>query len=230
MIFNKTGKLLKRNFKYKNANIETVREYKYLGFLLVPSGSVMAGLNDLKCRGNRAMFKIKNQMGEYFRLRPQVSIKLFNSLVKPILLYMADLWGCVKMPKTDPIVTVQMKFLKQLLGVQTQTTNIGVLLETGELPLSVYAKKQCIKNLVRIMRNKANKIIQTSVENAINDKLTWFEKIKKELFSVGLGDYLMAVKTTTDHVEQIYFQRKSDIFHQDAFGIINENDSKLTTS
>ena len=43
MIFNKTGRLLKRNFKFRNTNIETVREYKYLGFTLVPSGSFVSG-------------------------------------------------------------------------------------------------------------------------------------------------------------------------------------------
>ena len=56
MIFNKTGRLLKRNFKFRNTNIETVREYKYLGFILVPSGSFVSGLQDLKARANRAIF------------------------------------------------------------------------------------------------------------------------------------------------------------------------------
>ena len=59
MIFNKTGRFMKRNFVYKNSKIETVKEYKYLGFLLVPSGCVSHGLNDLKCRSSRALFKIK---------------------------------------------------------------------------------------------------------------------------------------------------------------------------
>ena len=229
MIFNKSGRLIRRNFKYKNEKIETVREYKYLGFLLVPSGSIMHGINDLKSRGNKAFFQIKNKMGEYFRLKPKITIKLFNTLVKPVLLYMADLWGCLKMPKNDPIDTVQMKFLKQLLGVQTQTTNIGILLETGELPLSIFAKKFAIKNWTRIMRNKSNKLAQVSVENAEIEHTSWFEKIKNELYSVGLGDHFISVRATTHHVEQIYFLRKTDIFYQDSFGKINENNSKLRT-
>ena len=75
MIFNKTGKFMKRNFIYKNSKIETVREYKYLGFLLVPSGSITPGLHDLKSRSNRALFKIKNKMGEHFRTNPSITIK-----------------------------------------------------------------------------------------------------------------------------------------------------------
>ena len=142
---------------------------------------------------------------------------------------MADLWGCLKMPKHDPIDTVQVNFLKQLLGVQTQTTNIGVFLETGEIPLSKHAKKLCIKNWARIRRNKGNNLIQISLENSENEKLPWFEKIREELFSVGLGNLFMSAKDTTNHIEQIYFQRKSDIFHQTAFGKIRENKSKLRT-
>ena len=229
MIFNKTGRLLRRNFKYKNSIIETVREYKYLGFILVPSGSVVQGLNDLKSRGNRAIFQIKNKMGEYFRLKPKISIKLFNTLVKPILLYMADLWGCLKTPKNFPIDTLQTKFLKQVLGVQIQTTNIGVFLETGELPLSIFSMKASIKNWTRIMRGKANRFTLIVAENAEKEKLLWFEKIKQELYTVGLGEIFMSVKVATNHPEQIYFQRKWDIFHQEAFGKINETNSKLRT-
>ena len=99
MMFNKTGRLIKRNFNYNKSKIETVKEYKYLGFLIVPSGSIVPGLHDLKSRGSRALFKIKNKMGEHFRLNPGITIKLFNTLVKPILTYMAELWGCLKTPK-----------------------------------------------------------------------------------------------------------------------------------
>ena len=47
-----------------------------------------------------------------------------------------------------------MKFLKQLLGVQTQTSNIGVLLEVGRVPLMAFALKNSIKNWNRIAKLK----------------------------------------------------------------------------
>ena len=50
MIFNKMGKLIKRNFYIENEKIETVREYKYLGFLITPSGEFNTGVKDLKSR------------------------------------------------------------------------------------------------------------------------------------------------------------------------------------
>ena len=51
-----------------------------------------------------------------------------------------------------------------------------------------------------------------SFESSENEKLLWYEEIRKELFSVGLGDLFVSVKFTTDNIDQIYFQRKTDIF------------------
>ena len=43
---------------------------------------------------------------------------------------------------------------KQILGVQKQTTNIGVLLELGRVPLQNFAIKAAIKNWERIKTGK----------------------------------------------------------------------------
>ena len=79
-------------------------------------------------------------MGVHFRQNVKMSLYLFDTLIKPIILYCSDFWGILRMSKKDPsdllrkdgiIELVQMKFLKQLLGVQPQTSNFEVLLETG---------------------------------------------------------------------------------------------------
>ena len=228
MIFNKTGKFLRRNFKYKNGNIETVREYKYLGFILIPSGSISHGLNDLKARASRALAHLRNMTGEYFRKETLVTIKLFNTIVRPILLYMADFWGCLKTPKNNPIEILQNKFLKQLLGVQIQTTNIGVLLETGEIPLSIHAKKLCIKNWSRIAKKRCNSLVQMSYQDAVKENLLWQQRICDDFFTIGLGNIFLAVNNIK-HVENIYFQRATDLFHQTALAEIKSDKSKLRT-
>ena len=67
MIFNKTGRLLKNHkFTYNNTTLECVREYKYLGFIVTPSGEIgktnkqtnkQTGLKDLRNRAMRALAK-----------------------------------------------------------------------------------------------------------------------------------------------------------------------------
>ena len=54
MIFNKTGRLMKRLCYINGAPLESVRSYKYLGFLLTPSGEIISGLQDLRERALKA--------------------------------------------------------------------------------------------------------------------------------------------------------------------------------
>ena len=139
--------------------ITSVREYKYLGFLVTPSGEVSTGISDLKSRALYALVQLRKKLGVNFRENIRISFYLFDTLVKPIILYCSDFWGPLCIDKKAPsemlskrnvIDLVHMKFLKQLLGVQTQTSNVGVLLETGRVPLITYAIKNSIKNWFRI--------------------------------------------------------------------------------
>ena len=100
----------------------------------------------MKYRAQRAMYKLKKKMGNSFQKQPTTTIKLFRSLVEPILLYASDFWGILKMPSNNRIETLFISFCKQLLGVQKQSVNEGVLLELGQFPLMIHAKKRAIKN------------------------------------------------------------------------------------
>ena len=86
-------------------------------------------------------------MGISFRKQPSITMKIFKSLIEPILLYASDFWGILKMPANNPIENLYMSFCKQLLGVQKQSTNDGVLLELGQFPLIILAKKRATKKL-----------------------------------------------------------------------------------
>ena len=55
-----------------------------------------------------------------------------------------------------------MMICKQLLGVQKQITNIGVLLELGRVPLCIYAVKLAIKNRGKIKQGKTNVLLMAS--------------------------------------------------------------------
>ena len=122
-----------------------------------------------------------------------------------------------------------MKFLKELLGVHIKTTNTCVLLETGEVPLSLCAKKLCIKNWSRIKKDKANLPLIASIQESQNELLPWSELIKTEFFSIGLGGLFSQVRTTKTNICEAYSRRKLDIFYQTAFSQLNDQTSKLRT-
>ena len=227
MIFNKGGRHIRRDIRFGNDKLETTRQYKYLGFMVTPSGEITTGLKDLKDRALRALFKMKNKLGITFRKYPLVSLKLFRTLIEPILLYASDFWGILKLPKNNPIENVFLSFCKQLLGVQKQTTNIGVLLELGQVPLSTFAKNNSIKNWVRIVtKTKCNGNVLKSHENAVSKNLTWITRLESTLSQIGMRE-LFLVKDQETHKKA--FQRMKDIFHQEAFSEIQKEGSKLRT-
>ena len=146
MIFNKTGRLLRRHFYLKGVQLENVRTYKYLGFLITPSGEINSGLKDLCDRALKAFKMLKHDLGTAFNQDGLTTLSLVDALIKPILLYVSYFWGCMKLPKCNPIENLHMMMCKQILGVQKQTTNIGVLLELGRTPMYLYAAKFAVKN------------------------------------------------------------------------------------
>ena len=227
MIFNKTGRHIRKNFYLGEMRIETSREYKYLGFKITPYGGITPGLHDLKDRALKAFYKMKHQMGSSFRKHPLVTIKLFETLIKPILLYASDFWGVLKAPKNNPIENMHIKFCKELLGVQKQTTNIGVLLELGQIPLGLEATKNAIKNWVRISNyKKCNNLVANSYKNSATENLSWPNRIKDTLSQIGMLDKFLN-KDEKTHISS--FQRLSDIFHQNTLHDIKKESSKLRT-
>ena len=225
MIFNKTGRHLSRNFYFGSEKLNTTRQYKYLGFLVTPSGEINSGLKDLKDRALRAFSKLKNKMGITFRNQPSITIKIFRSIVEPILLYASDWWGVMKHPTSNPIETLFMSFCKQLLGVQKQTTNNGVLLELGCVPLMILAQKKAVKNWLRIASGgNCNPLVIESYQIALSHNLSWPKNIETLISEIGLRQSFLDIDS--DIHEQVY-QRKKDIFHQKTFVDIKKDDSKL---
>ena len=122
LVFNKTGRFIKAVYKIGDKFIHCTKSYKYLGFIFTPSGEITTGLKDLKARALRSYYKMKGKLGHFFRLYPLISLKLFNAMIKPVLLYASDFWGCLKGPKSNLIENVHIMFCKHLLGVQKQTS------------------------------------------------------------------------------------------------------------
>ena len=125
-----------------------------------------------------------------------------------------------------------MSICKQLLGLQKSTTNVGVLLELGRVPLSLYAIKLAIKNWERIRKNKANRLVIESYKESSKEKLSWILSIKKLLEENGM--LIFFLNTQDDDGKPCFINKKifqclCDQFHQNAFETIRKEGSKLRT-
>ena len=141
MIFNKTGKIIRRNFYINGVKLENV---------LTPFGEINSSLKDLRDRALKAFMKLKRDLGTSFKQDILTTLRLVDTMIKPILLFNSDFWGCMKLHKGNPIENLDMMICKSILGVHKCTTNVGVLLEIRRVPLLFSAIKNSIKNWERI--------------------------------------------------------------------------------
>ena len=90
------------------------------------------------------------------------------------------------MPSNNPVANLQMRIFKDILGVQKQTTNVGVLLELGRFPIHINAVKLAVKNWERIRKGNANAIICATYIESTRLNLKWTQSIKTILEVNGL--------------------------------------------
>ena len=106
---------------FRNELLETVSDFRYLGFVFGSSGKFLKGITDLKNRSLRALFGLRNILHKYPDLSPKLQIRLFNTLVHPILSYSCEIWGYESAEQLD---TVHLGFLQSVLGVSLRRTFI----------------------------------------------------------------------------------------------------------
>ena len=148
-------------------------------------------------------------------------------------MYMSDFWGGLKAPKEkdNPIEKLHYMVCKQILGVQKQTTNIGVLLELGRIPLQNFAIKAAIKNWERIEKGNINPILLKSHNESIQNKLPWITSITSILHSYDLEALHIneSPRRKYPFIHKVLHQKQCDKYHNDAFQAIQDPDNKLRT-
>ena len=109
-------------------------------------------------------------------------------------------------------------------------TNLTVLLEIGRVPLRLEATKLATKNWEGIKGGQANPILVNSLRDAEEHNLPWIQNIRGILERNGL--LALYLGNHTDKMPFVYkrlFQRMSDIFHQESFSDIRNQEHKLRT-
>ena len=80
-------------FHIMNSEIEIVESFSYLGVKLTTNGNFGIAIKDLKDKGMRAFFKINSILRSQKVSQPELSLKFFDTMVKPILTYGCQVWA-----------------------------------------------------------------------------------------------------------------------------------------
>ena len=67
--------------------------YQYLGLIMSPYGNFELARQELKKIAPKALYKLRKEMGKYFKENIKLTMKLFDALISPIPFYASEVWG-----------------------------------------------------------------------------------------------------------------------------------------
>lgn len=141
-------------------------------------------------------------------------LKLFDSLITPILMYGCEIWGVYNLKEVDKL---HYRFCKHILGVKPQTSNSAVLGELGRYPLSVRCKERALKYWTKIMRNTDNIIHMLYLEQLqnihVNRNTNWAVSLHKLLDDLGFTNVHTAFNGNVNYLP-MFKQRLCDQYIQ----------------
>ena len=186
-------------FHLGHSPLNEVDEYCYLGVVLHKSGNLKIAQDNLKSKAMRAFFGLKRTVNRS-KLNFRAKTTLFDSLIKPIVLYGAPVW----LP-TSPIIKhltnnikncsqnitkrisniesekVHLSFLRWALGVHRKASIIGCWGETGRYPLIYQSIKLTLKYYQRVDKMKPGSIVHAALQEQKHMNLPWYQNIESLL-------------------------------------------------
>ena len=148
------------HFTLGDSVLEHSTSYTYLGLAISAAGNFNLAIKDLKEKAHRAFYAIKH------KLPIRIWLKMYNSIITPILLYGSEVWGPISNPEfknwdNNPAEQFQLEFSKNILQIHRNAPNNACRAELGLFPLHITIQKRAIKFWHHL--NKAD-------QNALNYK------------------------------------------------------------
>jgi hypothetical protein len=148
----------------------------------------------MRSKSLKAIFKLKSLI-KNSNFSPKLGIKLFNQLIKPILVYGAEVWGVglfnikkfnsnqhtLESTYDDNIIEkLNVQFQKYMLGVSKRATNLAIRGELGQLPISIHVIVHLLKFWIHLSKSD-NTLLQAAYKESIslhfNNKTSWFSTV-----------------------------------------------------
>ena len=165
-----------------------------------------------------------NQKIEFASPAPiHVMIKLFNSLVKPILTYGSDIWGIRESARLQ-IDTFQRKFLKYHLKVKRSTPDYMVYGESGVFPISI-----TILSNVFAFYHRLSNMQSTYLAKRVFDSLShisllgshnWISWVKSEAHKCSIN---LDMNVPNKKFKKLCIETLNSAFKEKWFDAINDN-------
>ena len=191
MIFNPSGKHIKKQFIIEGKALESVNSFCYLGFEVKSSGTVKHAMNTLHEKAKKALRPLLCAIAR-FNIPAKTAIRLFHTFISPIILYSVENWGTLTNKKIENFTEVGLfndtnecktdlihrRLLKYILGVSKSCPNIAVYGETGEVPLSLKGYRLMINYWNRLTNLPDKSLAKKALIENVNLRTNWILTIE----------------------------------------------------
>ena len=232
LIFNEGGKILRGEFRFGTQLLEITNHYCYLGIEIKASGSFSMAKEILTEKARKAMMPLISTLFQ-FKIPVSDSISLFNSFIRPIALYNAEIW--CQLTKTQlkalhenkiNILNVMLdekceknhlRFLKIILGVTKSCSNLPILGETGQIPLAARGYLAALNFWHRMELIQEETLVKLAYNVVKKDRLPWYESVEMIMKKVGLHDHFLkpnneknfkalSKKSMNEHIQYLWYR------------------------
>ena len=149
IIFSKRKCRTNHEFRLCGEIVEIVDKFSYLGIIFNYNGKFTLAKKKLSEQAQKALFALYGKIRNIC-IPIDLQLKLFESLVEPILLYACEIWGFENSPILEKI---HLRFLKNILSIRSTTPNYMVYGETGRTPLDIKVKTRMLNFWSKILCN-----------------------------------------------------------------------------
>ena len=167
MIFSKGRLPTNIHFKNGDKELEIVKKKLCLRIKFSRRGLFSNAKKELVDRGTKAMYEVLKR-GRLHNLSIKCQLELFDSMVKPIILYGCETWG---FGNNEIIERIHLKFCKLLLHLKTSTPDYMVYGKLGRYPISIDIKVRMIKFWCKLIMGKQSKLSHICYKLLYNNNL-----------------------------------------------------------
>ena len=182
IIFGKNVKRTGLAHNIGNVNVEGCQDYPYLGTIMTPTNSFIKCKTHLFKQANKAMWGFLKQVNTQNGGKASTIVKLFYSLVVPVLLYNSEVWGGFMKSKSlhnlekfknnlfdesHKHEQLLNRMCKYTLGILKEGSNIAAKGELGIYHLNIEVCIRIIKFFFLLLKlinlKEGNKLIYSAV-------------------------------------------------------------------
>ncbi|UYV73054.1 hypothetical protein LAZ67_10001682 [Cordylochernes scorpioides] len=156
MVFRNGGKPSNKDRWFWNDKLITITSrYTYLGFPLTPTITTTHPANYFKGKALTAINATHPILIKSKAKSINLSTKLFDTIVRAVLMYSAPLWAT---EHKDLLDSIQDIFIRRFLNLPRYTPGYLIRLETGRISLSVTALKLTLKYWLRVLNMSSDRL------------------------------------------------------------------------